>query len=58
LLQLKGLDLISLELPSSSTTKEELALLQKAFPKTNLTVPNVRGKKIDTDTKTIFSPLH
>jgi hypothetical protein len=58
LLQLKGLNLKSIELPSSSTSAAELALMRKTFPKTLVLVPIAPGKKVDVDTKAIFSPLH
>ncbi len=57
LLQLQGINYLNLELPSSRYSRAQMAAIKKAFPQTAIIVPG-DVHKIDSETRTLFAPLH
>jgi hypothetical protein len=57
-LQLKSLPLTRLELPSNNCTLAQLDDIARAFPGAHVGTPGSRSKPVDSDTDTLFAPLH
>jgi len=58
ILKLKGLPLTQLELPSANHTLDQLKAVKKTFPAAYLCFVGKRHADINSETKTIFAPLH
>jgi hypothetical protein len=57
-LQLKTLPLTRLDLPSSDFKKAQYEAIHNAFPGAKVRAPGTGYKSVDSDTDTIFAPLH
>lgn len=58
ILQLKTLPLARLELPSKYYGQSQLGGIAKALPNTHVVAPSSGSKRVDSDTRAIFAPMH